>query len=74
MGHLEYKGMYTVARWDSKDKVYYGTFRNEGDVVNFMAPTFNGFLYEFHRAVDDHFQHCHDIGKQPTIKAYAILD
>lgn len=74
MGYFEYKGMFTTARWDKSDKVYYGRFNNEGDVVDFISPTLNGFVFEFHRAVDEYFQYCHDIGKQPTIKAYAILD
>lgn len=74
LGHLEHKGMYTVAKWDNEDKMYYGTFRNEGDIVDFMSPTYNGFLKEFHRAVDEYYQHCHDIGKELSVKAYAVLD
>lgn len=74
MGHFEYKGIRTVIEWDWEDLLYYGTFRNDGDTVDFMASTLDGAISEFRMAVDDYYQYCHNIGKELSVKAITILD
>lgn len=68
--NLEYKGYIANIEIDFESNEFYGEIKNIGDFVNFISDISEGILgiiREFHSAVDDYINFCHDIGKNPDI-------
>lgn len=68
---LEYKGYHTKIEIGFEDGIFYGQIEGIRDFVNFMSDVnegIPGIIREFHSAVDDYIDFCHEVGKQPEIE------
>ena len=67
MRYLTYRSYKTTMRWDEDDKIYYGKVEDIDDLVSFHSEHVETFEKEFHKAVDDYFIFCEEVGKTPNI-------
>ena len=67
---LEYKGYYAKVEIDFEANEFYGEIENISDFVNFISEIKDGvagIIREFHSAVDDYLDFCHEMGKAPNV-------
>lgn len=62
---LEYKGYYTKVQFDSESMKLYGKIEGISDFVIFECSDINQIEKEFHAAVDDYWEFCAEVGKEP---------
>ena len=65
----EYKGYYAHIEIDFEGHILHGKIDNIGDLVTFESDTVPGIISEFHSAVDDYIDFCHEVGKNPDVQA-----
>ena len=68
---LEYKGYHANVEIDFEANEFYGELIGIRGLVNFMSDVnegIPGIIREFHSAVDDYIDFCHEVGKQPEIE------
>ncbi len=67
---LEYKGYYTDIEIDFEAGEFYGKLEGITDLVDFSSDVkegVNGIIREFHSAVDDYIDFCHELGREPKV-------
>lgn len=67
---LEYKGYRAKVEIDFEANEFYGKLDGISDFVNFISNISEGvpgIIREFHSAVDDYLEFCHEVGKAPQI-------
>lgn len=70
MNALTYKGMSARIEFDAEDQVFVGRIAGINDVVGFHGDSVEALVGAFHDAVDDYFDVCARIGKDPE-RAYS---
>lgn len=64
---LEYKDYWTNIEIDFESHMLHGRLEGIRDLVNFESETVDGIIREFHSAVDDYLEFCHEMGKKPNV-------
>lgn len=64
---LEYKGYYTIVRYNAETGVLRGIIEGINDFVNFQTDSLSEVKSEFYQAVDRYLEFCKKIGKEPEI-------
>jgi predicted HicB family RNase H-like nuclease len=62
---LEYKGYYTLIRYDAHVRKLRGVINGIDDYVDFSSDQVENIEQEFHQAVDDYLEFCKEVGKEP---------
>ena len=62
---LEYKGYYTLIRYDAHARILRGVINGIDDYVDFSSDQVENIEQEFHQAVDDYLEFCKEVGKEP---------
>ena len=63
----EYKGYIADVSIDFEGHILHGKIDGIGDLVTFESETVDGIIREFHSAVDDYIDFCHQHGKEPEV-------
>ena len=71
---LEYKGYYTLIRYDAHARKLRGVINGIDDYVDFSSDQVENIEQEFHQAVDDYLEFCKEVGKEHArfIKEYSM--
>jgi len=64
---LKHKGYIGSVNFDADDRIFHGRVMGLEDVIGFEGSTVNELEQDFHNAVDDYLETCHEIGKKPEI-------
>ena len=62
----EYKGYFARVCWYKDDNLYFGQLSGISDLVVFHGETAADIETQFHAAVDEDLEFCHEIGKTPN--------
>lgn len=62
---LEYKGYYTLIRYDAHARKLRGVINGIDDYVDFSSDQVENIEQGFHQAVDDYLEFCKEVGKEP---------
>ncbi len=62
---IEYKGYYTVVRFDAESKTLRGKIEGINDYVDFQSTSLDEVVHDFQIAVDDYLLFCEEVGKTP---------
>ena len=65
-----YKGYSARVEYDDEDGIFFGRLAGIRDGVSFHADTVEALRAAFHEAVEDYFEMCAKIGKEPQ-RAYS---
>lgn len=71
---LSYKGYYTYVKIDFECHSLYGKIEDISDYVDFESDSVEGIEKEFHSAVDDYIDFCHEVGKIPATPSRYIQE
>ncbi len=62
---LKYKGYIGSVNFDADDRIFHGWVIGITDVIGFEGADVDSLGNDFHEAVDDYFETCRKIGKEP---------
>lgn len=62
---LKYKGFIGSVDFSAEDMVFHGKLEGNTDLVTFEAETVADLKASFEEAVDDYFEFCREVGKEP---------
>lgn len=62
---LEYKGYHAKIEFDEEDMLFVGEIYGIKDSINFHGTTIQELVDSFHESIDNYFEICKEIGKNP---------
>ena len=62
---LQYKGYYGTVEYDRRDDILHGRLLGITDIITYEGASIEELKNDFENAVEDYFDSCADIGKDP---------